>query len=59
MVIISRVLAWHSESNLFVTDKPCLLGHRVKKERIVCGRTCREITTSYMDIAIVRSYIAG
>ena len=31
MDIISRVLAHHTNSNLIVTDGPCLLGHQVKK----------------------------
>ena len=33
MDIISRVLAWHTTSNLIVTNGPCLLGHLVKKEK--------------------------
>ena len=31
MDIISRVLAQHTMGDLIVTDRPCLLGHRVKK----------------------------
>ena len=31
IVIISRVLARHTTSNLIVTDGLCLLGHQVKK----------------------------
>ena len=31
MDIISGVLAQHTMGNLIVTDRPCLLGHRMKK----------------------------
>ena len=32
---VSKVVAWHTTSNFIITDGLCLLGHRVKKDRIV------------------------
>ena len=56
MDIISTVLAQHTTDNFIAMDGPCLLGHRVKKERIV--RTCRFVA-SYYAYSYVPCYMAG
>ena len=56
MNIISRVLAWHSTSNLVVMDGLCLLGYRVKKGE---DSMYIQIANYYMHIATVRGYIAS
>ena len=61
MDIISRVLAQHTMGNLIVTDRPCLLGHRMKKgeDSTVCkyrlvanyyGTLCEEKRGQYLHI---------